>query len=144
MAILRRYAFRSAYRFQSRAFCEYHGKPNTVRPGEPGFDYFNKWGAKGTYRDANYMKECFIPRDCVQERVYITAQTHPKANQDMIVDDDTLIEGPEGLGLDSLDHVEFLIALEHEFKIEIPDWEADRVVTVGDAVDLIADHPHAL
>merc|ERR1719373_726686 len=48
------------------------------------------------------------------------------------------------LELDSLDQVEFCIALEHEFKIEIPDWEAERIVTVGDAVDLIADHPHAL
>jgi len=48
------------------------------------------------------------------------------------------------LDMDSLDQVEFIIALEHEFKIEVPDWEADRLVTVGDAVDLIADHPHAL
>jgi len=48
------------------------------------------------------------------------------------------------LELDSLDQVEFCIALEHEFKIEIPDWESDRIVTVGDAVDLIADHPWAL
>eukprot|EP00493_Phyllostaurus_siculus_P017375 UN17642 len=43
------------------------------------------------------------------------------------------------LELDSLDQVEFCIAVEHEFGIEIPDWEAERIVTVGDAVDLIAD-----
>eukprot|EP00494_Astrolonche_serrata_P011040 UN11114 len=90
------------------------------------------------------MKECFIPRDCVQERVYVIAATHPKSRPDIVIDGDTIIEGHDGLGLDSLDHVEFCVALEHEFKIEIPDWEAQGLISIGDIVDLIADHPHAL
>jgi len=120
------------------------GDANTARPGEDGFDYSNWWGKKGAFRDAVYFKECFIPRDCVQERTYIIAATHPRARQDIIINDETLIEGAEGLGLDSLDQVEFCLALEHEFKIEIPDWEAERILTIGDAVDLVADHPHAM
>jgi len=152
MALLRRCALRSLSRISSvrnfgsagrLGFYE-HQEPNKDAPGELGFDYTNRWGKFGTLRDTNYLKECFMARDCVQERVYIVAQTHPKANQEIVVDDDTVFEDPEGLGLDSLDMVEFCIALEHEFKIEIPDWESDRIVTVGDAVDLIADHPWAL
>eukprot|EP00490_Sorites_sp_Unknown_P015707 CAMPEP_0114661804 /NCGR_PEP_ID=MMETSP0191-20121206/23367_1 /TAXON_ID=126664 /ORGANISM="Sorites sp." /LENGTH=68 /DNA_ID=CAMNT_0001895699 /DNA_START=391 /DNA_END=597 /DNA_ORIENTATION=- len=47
------------------------------------------------------------------------------------------------LGLDSLDQVEFGLACEDEFDVEIPDEEAEQIVTIGDAVDLISDHPHA-
>ena len=34
--------------------------------------------------------------------------------------------------------VEFCIALEAEFKTEIPDYEWERILTVGDAVDAVA------
>mmetsp|Transcript_4308 Transcript_4308/g.3772 ORF Transcript_4308/g.3772 Transcript_4308/m.3772 type:complete len:191 (-) Transcript_4308:575-1147(-) len=47
------------------------------------------------------------------------------------------------LGLDSLDQVEFGLGLEEEFDIEIPDEEAEQIVTIGDAVELICDHPGA-
>ena len=46
----------------------------------------------------------------------------------------------DDLGADSLDIVEFIIALEEEFNIEIPDADAEKVVTVGDVVDYIKDH----
>eukprot|EP00483_Globobulimina_turgida_P000790 UN00791 len=48
------------------------------------------------------------------------------------------------LGLDSLDVVEFGLALEHEFDVEIPDEEAEQIVTIGDAVNVIAEHPTAV
>lgn len=44
----------------------------------------------------------------------------------------------EDLGADSLDIVELIMALEEEFDIEIPDEEAEKIVTVGDAVNYIA------
>lgn len=47
------------------------------------------------------------------------------------------------LGLDSLDAVEVVMALEEEFAIEIPDAEADKILSVDDAVTYIAAHPHA-
>lgn len=47
------------------------------------------------------------------------------------------------LGLDSLDQVELVMALEDEFAIEIPDDEAERITTVEDAVRYIASHPMA-
>ena len=41
------------------------------------------------------------------------------------------------LGADSLDTVELVMAFEEEFKIEIPDEEAEKIKTVGDAVKYI-------
>ena len=46
----------------------------------------------------------------------------------------------DDLGADSLDIVELVMALEEEFDIEIPDADAEKVVTVGDVVDYIKDH----
>ncbi len=44
----------------------------------------------------------------------------------------------ETLGADSLDIVEIIMALEDEFDIEIPDEEAQTIMTVKDVIDLIA------
>mmetsp|Transcript_1784 Transcript_1784/g.2484 ORF Transcript_1784/g.2484 Transcript_1784/m.2484 type:complete len:144 (-) Transcript_1784:301-732(-) len=49
----------------------------------------------------------------------------------------------EDLGLDSLDAVEVVMAVEDEFAIEIPDAEADRILSVEDAIAYIAAHPMA-
>ncbi len=50
----------------------------------------------------------------------------------------------DDLGADSLDLVELIMALEEEFsnpsrKVEIPDEDAEKLVTVQDAVDYIKD-----
>ena len=41
------------------------------------------------------------------------------------------------LGADSLDTVELVMALEEEFETEIPDEEAEKIKTVGEAIDYI-------
>jgi acyl carrier protein len=46
----------------------------------------------------------------------------------------------EDLGADSLDTVELIMALEEEFGIEIPDEEAEKIVTVKDAIEYIKSH----
>ena len=46
----------------------------------------------------------------------------------------------DDLGADSLDIVELIMALEEEFDIEIPDADAEKVVTVNDVVDYIKDN----
>ena len=43
----------------------------------------------------------------------------------------------EDLGADSLDQVELVMAFETEFSIDIPDEEAEKIKTVGDAVTRI-------
>ncbi|KAI9658319.1 MAG: Acyl carrier protein, mitochondrial [Bathelium mastoideum] len=47
------------------------------------------------------------------------------------------------LGLDSLDTVEVVMAIEEEFSIEIPDKEADAIHSVDKAVDYIQNQPDA-
>jgi len=46
----------------------------------------------------------------------------------------------DDLGADSLDIVELIMALEEEFDLEIPDNDAEKVVTVGDVVEYIKDN----
>ncbi|NIO17311.1 MAG: acyl carrier protein [Deltaproteobacteria bacterium] len=43
----------------------------------------------------------------------------------------------DDLGADSLDVVELVMAMEEEFKIEIPDEDAEKIKTVKDAVEYI-------
>ena len=45
----------------------------------------------------------------------------------------------EDLGADSLDTVELVMALEEEFSIEIPDEDAEKMATVGDAIKYIEE-----
>ena len=49
----------------------------------------------------------------------------------------------EDLGADSLDIVELVMALEEEFGLEIPDEEADKLKTVGDAMNYLKQHAAA-
>lgn len=44
----------------------------------------------------------------------------------------------DDLGADSLDTVELVMALEEEFGIEIPDEDAEKIQTVGDAIKYIS------
>lgn len=46
----------------------------------------------------------------------------------------------DDLGADSLDTVELVMALEEEFKIEIPDEDAEKITTVKQAIDYIDHH----
>lgn len=46
----------------------------------------------------------------------------------------------DDLGADSLDIVELIMALEEQFDTEIPDSDAEKIVTVGDVVDYIKEH----
>ena len=43
----------------------------------------------------------------------------------------------DDLGADSLDTVEVVMALEEEFGVEIPDEDAEKIITVGEAVKYI-------
>jgi len=46
----------------------------------------------------------------------------------------------DDLGADSLDTVELVMALEEEFSIEIPDEDAEKITSVGDAIKYINEH----
>ena len=46
----------------------------------------------------------------------------------------------DDLGADSLDLVELVMALEEEYEIEISDEDAEKIQTVGDAIEYIKSH----
>ena len=58
-------------------------------------------------------------------------------NADQVTTDAKFIED---LGADSLDTVELVMAFEEEFGIEVPDEEAEKLMTVGNVVQYIEDH----
>ena len=49
----------------------------------------------------------------------------------------------DDLGADSLDTVELIMALEEEFNVEIPDEDAEKMKTVGDAIKYIEEKARA-
>ena len=59
------------------------------------------------------------------------------------VDEGKVSEGAsfiDDLGADSLDTVELVMAFEEEFSVEIPDDAAEKIQTVGDAVNFIKEN----
>ncbi len=54
------------------------------------------------------------------------------AEEDQIVPDASFVED---LGADSLDIVELIMGIEEEFDIEIPDEDAEKLTTVGEAMN---------
>jgi len=58
-------------------------------------------------------------------------------NADEVKEDSKFVED---LGADSLDVVELVMALEEKFDIEIPDADAEKIATVGDALKYIEEH----
>ncbi len=59
------------------------------------------------------------------------------ASQESITMEATFVDD---LSADSLDIVELIMSIEEEFEMEIPDSEAEKIVTVGDVVKYIQEH----
>ncbi|KAJ2777458.1 mitochondrial acyl carrier protein [Coemansia interrupta] len=81
-----------------------------------------------------------LSRDSIQERIFQVLQDFDKVNQEKLTPVATFTKD---LGLDSLDTVEVVMAIEEEFSVEIPDDEADKITTVKEAIDYISHRQDA-
>ncbi len=72
--------------------------------------------------------------DEVVDRIKKVITNHLGVKDEKVTENAKFIED---LGADSLDQVELVMALEEEFKCEIPDEAAEKIVTVKDAIELI-------
>ncbi|GLC47547.1 hypothetical protein PLESTB_001727400 [Pleodorina starrii] len=82
----------------------------------------------------------FLDKDAVTERVLHVTKHFEKIDASKVTPSASF---EKDLGLDSLDVVELVMALEEEFGLEIPDAEADKIASVGDAVNYICSNPMA-
>jgi acyl carrier protein len=73
----------------------------------------------------------------IDEKVIKIVSEQLGAEETKVTDKASFIDD---LGADSLDTVELVMAFEEEFKIEIPDEDAEKIKTVGDAIRYVKDH----
>eukprot|EP00252_Welwitschia_mirabilis_P027225 TRINITY_DN9289_c0_g1_i1.p1 TRINITY_DN9289_c0_g1~~TRINITY_DN9289_c0_g1_i1.p1 ORF type:complete len:127 (+),score=14.39 TRINITY_DN9289_c0_g1_i1:281-661(+) len=85
-------------------------------------------------------KGTFLDKSEVTDRVISTIKAFQKVDPSKISPSSHF---QKDLGLDSLDSVELLMALEEEFTFEIPDKDADKIESVNQVIDYIASHPEA-
>ncbi|KAJ8565052.1 hypothetical protein K7X08_001512 [Anisodus acutangulus] len=86
------------------------------------------------------VRGSFLDKDEVRDRVIICVKNFQKVDPSKVIPN---AHFQNDLGLDSLDTVEVVMALEEEFGFEIPDNEADKINSINLAVDFIASHPQA-
>ena len=82
----------------------------------------------------------FLERNDVADRVVTVVGAFDKVASGDVTQTSKFVED---LGLDSLDAVEVVLAIEEEFCIEIPDLEAEKILSVEDAINFICAHPQA-
>ncbi len=76
----------------------------------------------------------------IEERVKKIVAEQLSVSDEQVTNDASFVDD---LGADSLDTVELVMALEEEFEADIPDEEAEKIVTVQDAIDFIKAHNSA-
>ena len=73
----------------------------------------------------------------IEERVKEIIVNELGVEPEKVTEDASFVED---LGADSLDRVELVMAFEEEFGIEIPDEDAEKLQTVGAAIQYLKEH----
>ncbi|KMS99869.1 hypothetical protein BVRB_1g017210 [Beta vulgaris subsp. vulgaris] len=98
----------------------------------------------GSNKFSNLINRAFsshddhLTKDQVTDRVLSVIKDFPKVDPSKVTPE---VHFQKDLGLDSLDNVELVMALEEEFKLEIPDLEADKIDSCKLAIEYIHNHP---
>ncbi|SCU97650.1 LAFA_0G12486g1_1 [Lachancea sp. 'fantastica'] len=98
-------------------------------------------GASPAFLSPLRMYSSGLNKDDISTRVIDVVKAFDKTTASAQVNADTHFA--KDLGLDSLDTVELLVAIEEEFDVEIPDKVADEIKSVSQAVEYIASNPEA-
>ncbi len=72
----------------------------------------------------------------LEQRVTNIIVNHLKISQEEVIPEASFVDD---LGADSLDIVELVMAMEEEFDIEIPDEDAEKIQTIGDAISYLKE-----
>jgi acyl carrier protein len=67
----------------------------------------------------------------LEDRVTNIIVSHLNVSQEEVIPEASFVDD---LGADSLDIVELVMAMEEEFDVEIPDEDAEKIQTIGDAI----------
>ncbi len=78
-----------------------------------------------------------MDRDELLKKMKTIVADNLSNSEDQVTENASFIED---LGADSLDTVELVMALEDEFGLDIPDEEAEKLTTVGKAMEYILGH----
>lgn len=78
-----------------------------------------------------------MERDELLKKIKSIASDKLSISEDQVTEEASFIDD---LGADSLDTVELIMALEDEFKMDIPDEEAEKLTTVSKAMNYILAH----
>ncbi|KDR15452.1 acyl carrier protein, mitochondrial isoform X1 [Zootermopsis nevadensis] len=92
-----------------------------------------------TWRQAGQIRhfaEAKPSMDQIRDRVLSVCRAYDKVTADKLTIESHFMND---LGLDSLDHVEVIMAMEDEFGFEIPDTDAEKLVRPADIVRYVAD-----
>ncbi|GKB93757.1 acyl carrier protein 1, mitochondrial [Tanacetum coccineum] len=81
-----------------------------------------------------------LEKSQVTDRIVDIVKSFPKVDPSKVTPE---VHFQKDLGLDSLDNVELIMAIEEEFKLEIPDKEADKIDSCALAIEYVYNHPMA-
>ncbi|KAK9065460.1 hypothetical protein SSX86_014859 [Deinandra increscens subsp. villosa] len=81
-----------------------------------------------------------LEKNQVIDRILDIVKSFPKVDPSKVTPE---VHFQKDLGLDSLDNVEIIMAIEEEFKLEIPDKEADKIDSCALAIEYVYNHPMA-
>lgn len=87
-----------------------------------------------------FAAQTFLDASDVTERIINVVKNFDQVDANKVA---PKVKFTDDLGLDSLDVVEVVMAIEDEFAIEIPDAEADKISSIEEAVEYITSHPMA-